>query len=468
MKYQSQKVAYWFFATCMLLFSLQIVYGFIMAFAHMGMDGLHDWIPFNVARATHTNLLVMWMLSGFMGAAYFIVPDECERELYWPRLAYVQLIAFVVVGVTAVIGFHFGWWEGRKFLEIPRPLDFLVVVDVLLFIANIGMTIWKGKKMTTTAMVLFFGLLMAALLYLPGMIDSPNQTTDSYLRWWVVHLWVEGVWELIMGGILAFLLVKLTGVDREIVEKWLYVIVGLTFLSGILGTGHHYYYIGTPRYWLIIGGVFSALEPLAFLAMAIYGVTMWRRAGRRHPNQNALMWTVGTCIMSFVGAGFLGFAHTLPQVNLYTHGTLVTAMHGHLAFWGAYAMLILAIISYALPLLTGRKRYDGTPASVAFWASNIGMVAMTVAFGIAGVAQVYLERRMGMDFLEVQTELEVHFFGLVLAATLFTIGAGTFIWDFVRYGGPNGPLVESVLKPETEDDAEAEADAELPTSPSAA
>ena len=90
------------------------------------------------------------------------------------------------------------------------------------------------------------GLTAAALLYLPGMITFESQVIDSYFRWWVVHLWVEGVWELIMGGIMAFLLIKLTGVDREVIEKWLYVIVGFTFLSGILGTGHHYYYIGTP------------------------------------------------------------------------------------------------------------------------------------------------------------------------------------------------------------------------------
>jgi len=249
MKYQSQKVAYWFFATCMLLLSLQLVYGFIMAFAHSGFDVLHPWVPFNVARAAHNNLLVMWLLAGFMGAAYYIIPDECERPLYWPKLAYVQLIALVVVGVTAIIGFHFGWWEGRKFLEIPRPLDYLVVVDVLLFVANIGMTVWKAPKMTTTSIVLFFGLLMAAVLYLPGMIPTDHQTHDAFWRWWVVHLWVEGVWELIMGGILAYLLIRLTGVDREIVEKWLYVIVGFTFLSGILGTGHHYYFIGTPNYW---------------------------------------------------------------------------------------------------------------------------------------------------------------------------------------------------------------------------
>ncbi len=437
MKYKSQKVAYYFFATCMLLLSLQVIYGFIMAFAHMGFDGLHNFIPFHAARATHTNLLVMWLLAGFMGSAYYIIPEECEQELVSPTLAYVQLGAFVAVGVTSIIGFHFNWWEGRKFLEIPRPLDYLVVVDVLLFIYLIGKTIWVAKRHTTTSIVLFFALLSAALLYLPGMIPTDSQTMDSYWRWWVVHLWVEGVWELIMGAILSFLLIKVTGVDREVIEKWLYVILGFAFLSGILGTGHHYYFIGTPKYWLWIGGVFSALEPLAFLGMAIYAIAMMKKGGRNHPNKTALSWTIGCSIMSFVGAGFLGFAHTIPQVNMYTHGTLVTAMHGHMAFWGAYAMLILAIITYSMPAITGRRLHD-TPLNIlAFWASNIGMILMTLAFAVAGVSQVYLERKVGLDFLTVQKEIEVHFVGLTLAACVFTVGIGAFVINFIRYGLPS-------------------------------
>ena len=196
MKFASQKVAYWFFASAMLLFVLQLVYGFIMGFAHVGLDVLHQWIPFNTARAVHTNLLVCWLLLGFMGAAYFIIPEEADTELWSVKLAYVQLVAFLAVGVTAVVGFHLNIWEGRKFLEIPRPLDYLVVVDVLAFLLNIGMTVLKGKRYTTTSIVLYMGLLFAALLYLPGMITLDNQTMDSFYRWWVVHLWVEGVWEL--------------------------------------------------------------------------------------------------------------------------------------------------------------------------------------------------------------------------------------------------------------------------------
>ena len=442
MTFRSQKVAYLFFATCMLLFSLQILYGFLMAFAHMGYDGLHAWIPFNTARATHTNLLVVWLLSGFMGAAYYIIPEESERELWNVKLALVQWASLVVVGVVAIIGYHLNYWEGRKFLEIPRPLDYLVVVNVLAFLLNIGMTTWKGRRFTTTGIVLLAGLTSAALLYLPGMITFDSQVLDSYFRWWVVHLWVEGVWELIMGAILSFLLIKLTGVDREVIEKWLYIIVGLTFLSGILGTGHHYYWIGTPAYWKAVGGVFSALEPLAFLGMALYTVAMSRKGGKPPENRIALLWTVGCGIMSFVGAGFLGFAHTIPQVNMWTHGTLVTAMHGHMAFWGAYAMLVLGMIAYALPQLTGRKRYSGWLPEWAFWTSNIGMGGMTGAFAVAGITQVYLERRMGMDFLATQEVIQVHFFGLVLAASLFTLGIVLYIINFVQYGLPNDEALQ--------------------------
>ncbi len=442
MKYKSQKVAYWFFALSMLLFGLQIIYGFIMGFAHAGFDGLHSIIPFNTARAVHTNLLVVWLLSGFMGAAYYIIPEEAQRELVSVKLAYVQLVSLALVGVVAIVGFHFNIWEGRKFLEIPRPLDYLVVVNVLLFLGIILLTLFKGKRRTTTALVLSMGLLFAALLYLPGMLPFDSQVTDSFFRWWVVHLWVEGVWELIMGGILSFLLIKLTGVDREVIEKWLYVIVGLTFLSGVLGTGHHYYYIGVNKIWLIVGGIFSALEPLAFLAMALFAVNMYRKGEKKHPNKLALYWTLGAAIVSFIGAGLLGFAHTLPQTNLYTHGTLVTAMHGHLAFWGAYAMIVLAIISYSLPNMTGRKLYESTRGRMAFWLSNIGMIGMTVAFGVAGVVQVYLERKLKMEFMEVQKEVEVHFIVLIICATLFMTGIILYFIDFYKHGRPTDEALE--------------------------
>ena len=443
MKYKSQKVAYWFFALSMLLLAIQLTYGFIMGFAHLGYDGLHSIIPFSTAHTVHLNTLVVWLISGFMGAAYYIIPEESENELWNVKLAYIQLVALVIVGVAALAGYHFNFWEGRKFLEIPHELDFLVAIDVVLFLVILIMTIIKGKKKTTTSLVLVGGLAGAALFYLPGMIQFDSQVLDSFFRWWVVHLWVEGVWELIMGGILAFLLIKLTGVDREVIEKWLYVVIGLTFLSGILGTGHHYYYIGVNKIWLIVGGIFSSMEPLAFLAMTLWALSMYRKGEKKHPNTMAVYWTLGAAIVSFLGAGVLGLAHTLPQTNLYTHGTLVTAMHGHLAFWGAYAMIVLAIMTYAMPNLTGRKYYNTARGRAAFWISNIGMFTMVSAFAAAGVAQVYLERKLGYVFGDVQNEIKVHFFVLIIGATILTTGLILYMIEFLKYGLPSDEALES-------------------------
>ena len=443
MKYKSQKVAYWFFALSMLLLAIQLTYGFIMGFAHLGFDGLHSIIPFNTAHTVHLNTLVVWLISGFMGAAYYIIPEESENELWNVKLAYIQLVALVIVGVAALAGYHFNFWEGRKFLEIPHELDFLVAIDVVLFLVILIMTIIKGKKKTTTSLVLVGGLAGAALFYLPGMIQFDSQVLDSFFRWWVVHLWVEGVWELIMGGILAFLLIKLTGVDREVIEKWLYVVIGLTFLSGILGTGHHYYYIGVNKIWLIVGGIFSSMEPLAFLAMTLWALSMYRKGEKKHPNTMAVYWTLGAAIVSFLGAGVLGLAHTLPQTNLYTHGTLVTAMHGHLAFWGAYAMIVLAIMTYAMPNLTGRKYYNTARGRAAFWISNVGMAIMVSAFAAAGVAQVYLERKLGYVFGDVQNEIKVHFFVLIIGATILTTGLILYMIEFLKYGLPSDEALES-------------------------
>lgn len=151
MKYKSQKVAYWFFALSMLLLVIQLTYGFIMGFARLGYDGLHTIIPFNTAHTVHLNTLVVWLLSGFMGAAYYIIPEESENELWSVTLVYVQLISLVVVGVAALLGFHFNFWEGRKFLEIPHELDWLVAINVILFLVILLMTMIKGKKQSTTA-----------------------------------------------------------------------------------------------------------------------------------------------------------------------------------------------------------------------------------------------------------------------------------------------------------------------------
>jgi nitric oxide reductase subunit B len=436
--YRSQRIAYGYFAAALLLFSLQIAFGFLALAKYLGPDPLLDTMNFATAKAIHTNLLLVWLLTGFMGSAYYLVPEESRVEIHSERLAWIQLALWLAIGVATIVGYLFGITEGRKFLEMPFVLKLGVVLVMLVFLYNLAMTIRRAGRFTTTEGVLIGGLAGAALLFLPGLVPFDNYTLDRFYRWWVVHLWVEGVWELIMGGLLAFLLIRLSGADREVLEKWLYVIVGLTFLSGILGTGHHYYWIGTPRYWLWVGGFFSALEPLAFLGMAMYAYTIMSRSGLAHPNSVALHWTLGSAIFSALGAGILGFAHTWPSVNQWTHGTHITTMHGHMAFFGAYAMIVLAMISYSLPSLTGASEPERASrlGLWAFWLMVGGMFGMTMALAAAGILQTYLERIMGLGYLETQRKIQVHYLMWLGTSLVFAIGVSSFVWDFVRAGAP--------------------------------
>lgn len=454
MQYRSQSVAYWYFAVAMVLFGLQIVFGLLSATKYLGPDPLLYILPFDVTKVIHTNLLIVWVLTGFMGATYWMVPDESRTELYSVKLAYVQLVLWTLMGVTAIIGYLFRYGTGNKLLEQPLPHKIVIVICMLIFLYNIGMTIKKSGRFTTTEGVLMIGLVSSALLFFPALLHYENYTVSIFYRWWTIHLWVEGVWMMIMGAFLAYLLIRLSGADREVMEKWLYVIVGLVFIAGILGTAHHYYWVGVPQYWLPIGGFFSALEPAAIVGMAIYAYAALRRSGLTHPNMLALHWTLGSAVFTLFGAGLLGLAHTWPSVNKWTHGTLITAMHGHAAFYGAYAMIVLGMITYALPSLTRNRPEAGSSIGYwAFWLQITGMFGMTISFATAGIGQVYLERIMGMGYLDAQLKIQVHFIMLIATASVFALGVGLFIYDFFRYAPkldadeqsePDAPVQQSV------------------------
>ena len=433
MRYRSQQVAYWYFAVAMALFGLQIVFGLLSAAKYLGPDPLLYILPFDVTKMIHTNLLIVWVLTGFMGATYWLIPEESQTELYSVKLAYVQLGLWAAMGLTAVIGYLFRYGTGNKLLEQPLPHKLVIVAVMLMFLFNVGMTIWRARRFTTTEGVLLLGLGGAAVLFLPALIPFENYTVSIFYRWWTIHLWVEGVWEMIQGSFLAYLLIRLSGADREVMEKWLYVIVGLVFIAGILGTAHHYYWVGVPAYWLPIGGFFSALEPLALVGMAMYAYFAMRRSGLNHPNVLAIHWTIGSAVFTLFGAGLLGLAHTWPSVNKWTHGTLITAMHGHAAFYGAYVMIVLAMISYALPAISPSRPERGTATGYfAFWLQMAGMFGMTLSFATAGIGQVYLERILGLGYLDTQLKIQVHFLMLIITGSIFATGAALFIWDFFR------------------------------------
>lgn len=435
MKYETQKIAFAYFTFALALFAVQVLGGLLAGLVYVMPNLLSDLLPFNIIRMLHTNSLIVWLITGFFGAAYFLVPEEAEQEIHSPKLAYLQLAILVLgtlgVVVTYVFNLFEGSWlmgkDGREFLEQPGWVKLGIVVAALIFLYNITMTIMKGRK-TAISNVLIIGLWGLALLFLFAFINPENLSLDKLYWWYVVHLWVEGVWELIMASILAYLMLKLTGVDREIVEKWLYVIVATALFSGILGTGHHYFWIGAPAYWQWIGSIFSAMEVVPFFGMMAFAFVMVWKGRRDHPNKAALLWSLGCATLAFFGAGVWGFLHTLHGVNYYTHGTQITAAHGHLAFFGAYVSLNLAIMSYAMPILKNRDPYNQVLNMVSFWLMSSGMVFMTFVLTFAGTVQTHLQRVRGEDFMSVQDELAVFFWMRLGAGIFVVIGVLLFLY----------------------------------------
>ena len=426
MKYETQKVALPFFAVAMALFALQICFGLMAATVYVMPEFLSEAMPFHIMRMSHTNLLLVWLLIGFFGATYFLLPEEAETELHSPSMAYLQLAIFAGAGAAALIGYQFGIHGGRHYLEQPVYVKILLTISFLMFLYNNTRTVMKGRR-TSVSTVLLLGLWLAAIFWLFSFYTPDNLAQDKLWWWWIVHVWVEGVWELIMASILAYLLIKMTGVDREIIEKWLYVIVGLVLFSGLLGTGHHYYWLGTPGYWQPIGNIFSSMEVIPFFAMVVFAFYMFWKGSREHPNKAAMLWTLGCAVISFFGAGVWGFMHTLSWVNYYTHGTQITAAHGHLAFFGAYAMLNMAIITYAMPQIRRLQPYNQIMNMWSFWIMVGGMCFMTFTLTFAGVIQTHMQRVLGKDFMTVQGQLDVFFIMRLGSGAVVALGVVLFL-----------------------------------------
>ncbi|MFQ3789848.1 cbb3-type cytochrome c oxidase subunit I [Halomonas sp. A29] len=442
MKYETQKVALPFFMLAMALFALQIVFGLLAAAAYVWPHFLSEAMPFNITRTSHTNLLIVWLLIGFMGSTYYLMPEEAENEIYSPKLAYFQLLLFAIAGAGALISYQFGIHEGRHYLEQPLWSKLLITISFLMFLFNTSLTMLKGRK-TAINMVLMLGLWLAAVFWLFAFYNPDNLALDKLWWWWIVHIWVEGVWELIMASLLGYLLIKMTGVDREIIEKWLYVIVGLALFSGLLGTGHHYYWIGTPGYWQPIGSIFSTLEVIPFFAMVVFAFYMFWKGSRNHPNKAAMLWTLGCAAVAFFGAGVWGFMHTLSWINYYTHGTQITAAHGHLAFYGAYVMLLLGIITYAMPQMRRVQPYNQVLNMWAFWIMTSAMWFMTFTLTFAGVVQTHLQRVLGMNFMQVQAQLDLFYVMRFGTGIFVAIAAAMF---FYAVFGPARQQVSAHVK----------------------
>jgi len=410
----SKHLAMMYFRVAIVLFGAQLLMGLIAGLQFLYPEFLYNIFDFSVARMVHINALVVWMLYAMIGSVYLMLPDETGIEkpfmiglgkiAFWILTAAVTVVVLVYIFVQIGSGTEASIWfinEGREYIEAPRWADIGIVAVVLIFYANVFFTYIKGER-TGIMTVMVANLLALAGLYLTGMFFTDNISVDQYWWWWVIHLWVEATWEVFVGTLAAYALIKIIGAKREIVEMWLWIEVLMLFGSGILGLGHHYFWIGTPEYWWEIGALFSSLEPVPLIAMFVHVVYDWGKEqghteakgeGSAIKNGPAMAWVTVNAFGNFLGAGIWGFFHTLPQVNIYTHGSQFTAAHGHLAFFGAYATILIGMMYLGIQEAYGIKRLKATfKSKMAITLITFGVLGMAVALTIAGYEQVLVER----------------------------------------------------------------------------
>ena len=452
-----QQLAVKYYCVAIVLFVAQILFGMLAGIQFVKPGFLYGVLDFNVNRMLHIDAMVLWLLYGFIGSVYWLIEDESGQPLvgaklgnlaFWVLTVAVAIVVVVFLFVQTGAGTQKTLWlinEGREYIEAPRWADLGVVAVLLVFFYNVVATFMRGRW-TGVSGVLVLDLVALAGLYLCGMFYTTNISVDQYWWWWVIHMWVEATWEVLVGCIMAWGLMQTLGARREIVTTWLYIEVAMMFGSGILGLGHHYFWIGTPEYWLAVGGFFSALEPVPLVAMvvhAVYDSGVHRFSSANHP---ALAWLIAHAFGNFFGAGVWGFMHTLPQINLYTHGTQWSASHGHLAFFGAYATINIAMFYVAVQRWRGNVRMAGDLADgggkwkTALVFLNFGVLGMTVALLIAGYEQSFIERALdGSTWSAFFAAQRAPWFAQSMIwrevfGSMTAIGLLVLIWDLATIG----------------------------------
>ncbi|CAM3806982.1 cbb3-type cytochrome c oxidase subunit I [Castellaniella denitrificans] len=447
--YQTQRLSLRFFLLMLVLFGFQVLFGLLIAVQHVDPHLLSGVLNFNILRAEHTNLGILWILSGFIGTILFVGPLLSRRELAAPgliRFLFRALLAVTLWNVAtqslAARGIA-GWWlgqpwlqEGLEYLEAGRAADIVIFVGFAILAWVVLRTFPARRDWNEIHWGLAIGVSALTFVWLFGVFFVERLDLQEYFRWYVVHYWVEGVWEVIHISLVGFLLVLMFKADVKAVGYAVFWGVAMVWLSGLIGNAHHYFWIGTPEFWQFWGSLFSALEPLP-LVFCFWHIYLDAHQDRRPlENAPAFYFILGSVVLEQVGAGILGFTMTFALTNAWSHGTWVTPSHAHLALFGTFGMLGIAAAYYAIPLLRGVKDFDQRLGRIAFWLVFAGMLGIAFAFAIGGTIQVFLYRAMGLSWFGGQIFPAMQFYKILvpLFGLVFLIGAGLLIYDLLTLG----------------------------------
>jgi nitric oxide reductase subunit B len=458
----SQKATVKYFLVVTLLFLLQIAMG--MLTAHYGVEGggffgipLADYLPYVVTRTWHTQLGIFWIATAWLAAGLFIAPFICGYEPKRQKLGVDLLFGALLI---VVLGSMAGQWmsvmhqlpgslwfwfghQGYEYVDLGRVWQAALFVGLLLWlflIARAAIPALK-KKGTPRSLITLYFLSTAgiALFYSPGLFWGMRShlSVVEYWRWWVVHLWVEGYFEVFATVVIAFLFAKLRVIRAESAAQAA-LLSGAIYLSGgIIGTLHHLYFSGTPTVAIAFGSVFSALEIVPLLLVGHEAVANIRRSKAR-PWLKQYKWVVyffvAVAFWNLVGAGIFGFMINPPIALYYMQGLNTTAVHAHGALYGVYGTLGLGLMLFCLRAMKPELQWKERPIWFAFWAINIGlMLEILLSLLPVGLMQTYQSVSVGYwsarssEFMQTDLMQTLRWMRMI-GDTTFALGALSFVY----------------------------------------
>lgn len=451
-----------YFWVVMALIVTQVCMGAITA--HYAVEGtgfygipLAEFLPYAVTRTWHTQLAVFWIATAFLATGLFLAPAVVGREPKFQRLGVNALfgaLLLIVVGTLfgtwygtrQQMGLEMNFWfghQGYEYVDLGRFWQLFLFIGLFIWLFLMGRGLWPAmrKPGPNRHLLALFSIscVAIALFYGAGLMwgRQTNLAIAEYWRWWLVHLWVEGFFEVFTTVVIAFLFTRLQLVKVRTATAAVLFATSIFLSGGIIGTFHHLYFTGTPTAVLALGAVFSALEvvPLVLIGFEAYGNLSVSRiqgwvAGYKWP----IYCFVAVAFWNLVGAGLFGFLINPPIALYYMQGLNTTAVHGHTALFGVYGMLAIGLMLFCLKGMNARNVWKTSVLSVAFWLINIGLALMVLLSDLPrGLLQAWASVTDGMwmarsaDF--TQTDLMDTLRWLrVIGDTIFALGILALGW----------------------------------------
>ena len=470
----SQKMTLPYFLVASVLLVAQIGLGAVTA--HFTVEGTYFFgiplakiLPYAAARTWHLQLAVFFIATCFLAAGLFIGPFVGREPKKQGPLVGVLFGAVVVVvlgslsgtwlsvaGVFGGDGFYLGH-QGYEFIELGRVWQLLLIAGMLIWLVLVLRAILpairKEEDSGGLTHMLLYSAVSIPLFYMAGLMygKGSHVSNAEYWRWWVVHLWVEGFFEVFATVVMAFLLARIGAVSKEFALKTTYFIVFLYLGSGVIGTFHHLYWTGAPTPIIALGAVFSALEvvPLTLLGFeVVHNLRVIKAGGQNYAYKWPIYFFISVAFWNLVGAGVFGFLINPPIVLYFSQGINTTPIHAHTAMFGVYGLLAISLLLFSVRHIVTRHSWSDRLLKWSFWGLNGGLASMAVFSLIpSGFYQLYHAVESGLWYArspEITSGPVIRFFSwmrlvpdviFASGAILLLVFLARAIWlSFIRKG----------------------------------